>query len=79
METGLHGPEGDPKAIGDLGHRQLQVVVEDEHGALLERQPPEGTLHLVAVGDRLEAVGAGPGGVRTVMAVTQRRRRLASE
>lgn len=57
MEPGLHGPERDTDAIRHLGQRKVEVVMEDEHGPVLEGEPLEGTLELVAVVDGVKTVG----------------------
>jgi hypothetical protein len=51
MEPGLDGPDRDVEVHRDLGLRQAQVVVEDEDRSLLEGEPPEAPLELVAVVD----------------------------
>ena len=51
VHAGLHGPEGDTDANRHLGQRKPEVVVEDQDGALLDGEPPEGTLELVPVVD----------------------------
>src|SRR4051794_217321 len=55
MKAGFHGAEGDAETFGDLRQWETDVVVEDDHGALLEREPPEGPLQLVAIVDRQES------------------------
>jgi len=47
MHAGLDGPEGDTKANRHLRQSKPEVVVEDQHGALLDGQPPEGAVELV--------------------------------
>ena len=59
VQSGLGRPERDAKAVGDLGQRQPEVVVEHEDGALLEGEPPEGAVELVAVVDGQEIAGLG--------------------
>ena len=49
---------GDLEHLGDLHERQPEVVVQDEDGPLVDREPAEGPLELVAVGD-----GRVPSGV----------------
>jgi hypothetical protein len=49
MQPGLCGPDGNVEVVGDLHEGQTDVVVEDEHGALLQRESPERTLQLVTV------------------------------
>jgi len=56
VEAGLRGPAGDAYSIRDLGQGQPEVVVENEHGSLLERQPPEGSFELVAIVDGQDVV-----------------------
>ena len=58
MKAGLGGPDRDVEAIRYLGQRQIEVVVEDEHGPLLEGQPPEGSFELVPILDGERVVGA---------------------
>lgn len=50
MEAGLEGADGDIEDDGRLGIRQPQIVVDDEHGALLWGQATKATLQLVAHG-----------------------------
>jgi hypothetical protein len=54
VESGLHSPDGDGETIGHLGEGQADVVVEHENRPLLDGQPPEGSIELVAVIDRLD-------------------------
>jgi len=47
--------------MGDLDQREAEVVMKDEDGSLIEREPSEQALQLVAVGDRGDVVdGVGP-------------------
>ena len=80
MEAGLRRPARDAEAIRHLGQRQPDVVVEDEHGPLLEGQPPEGSLELVAIvdGQDLARLRVGPSTGRSRISADQRVRRLAS-
>ena len=79
VQSGLRGPERDAETIRNLGQGQPEIVVEDEHGPLLERQPPEGSLELVAIVDGQDPGGlAGPSTGRSRMLADQRVRRLAS-
>jgi hypothetical protein len=57
MESGLGGPDGDAKAVRYLGQREPEVVVEDEDGPLLDRQPAEATFELIAVVDGEDLAG----------------------
>ncbi len=64
MESGLGGPDGDTETVGNLGQGEADVVVEDEDGPLLDREPPEGPVELIAVVDggdlaRLPLTGHG--------------------
>jgi hypothetical protein len=78
VESGFRRSPGYAETIGDLGQRQIEVVVEDEHGPLLERQPPEGSLQLVAIVDQQDAASLGHSTGRSRMLADQRLRRLAS-
>ncbi len=49
VQAGLRGPDGDSESIRHLGDREPEVVVEDQDGALLDGEPPEGSLEQVAV------------------------------
>src|SRR5262245_46994263 len=57
MEAGLCGPERDAKNLGRLGHREPQVVVQDDEGAPVRRQTPKGGLEEVAIGQIGRRVG----------------------
>jgi hypothetical protein len=57
MHSGLDGPEGNADSSRDLGQREVEVVVEDQDRALLDGEPPEGTLELVSVVDVQVLVG----------------------
>ena len=46
MHAGLHGPERNTDAHRHLGQGKPEVVVEDQHGALLDGEPPEGAVEL---------------------------------
>ncbi len=79
VQSGLRGPEWDVESVGHLVQGQIEVVMEDEDGALLERQPPEGALELVAVVDAQNLVGVvRPSTGRMRISPDQRRRRRAS-
>jgi hypothetical protein len=47
MHAGLDGPDGNAKANRHLGQAEPEVVVEDQDCALLDGEPPKGTLELV--------------------------------
>jgi hypothetical protein len=51
MKSRLGGSEWNPQPFGYLGQWQADVVVKDEYGPLLERQPAKGTIELIAVVD----------------------------
>src|SRR4051812_1777554 len=51
VQSRLRRPDRDREPVGYLVQRQPQVVMEDENRPLLDRQPPEGALQLVAVFD----------------------------
>lgn len=55
VQAGFGRPERDAETIRDVGQRQPHVVVEYKDSALLERQPPEGPLQLVAIDDGQDA------------------------
>ena len=57
MHAGLDRPDGNAESLGDLGQRKAEVVVEDQDGALLDGEPSEGALELVAVFDGQVLVG----------------------
>ena len=79
MHAGLDGPEGNAESLGNLGQRKPEVVVEDQHGALFDGEPPEGAFELVAMFDGQVLVGPvhGLDGEEPDPS-DQRRRRLAS-
>ena len=56
MESGTDGPGGDAERLGDLVERHVQVVVEDHHGPMVDGEPPEAALELVAIDDRTQAL-----------------------
>jgi hypothetical protein len=56
MHAGLHGPYGDAKPNRHVGQWKPEVVVEDQDGALLDGEAPEGALQLVSILDELVVV-----------------------
>lgn len=52
MEPGSGRPGGDTESVGDPVERPVQVVVQHDHRAMLDRKPPEPTLELIAIDDR---------------------------
>jgi hypothetical protein len=58
VQSGFRRPDGNIQAIRHLGQGEPEVVVEDEHGALLVRKPPEAPFELIAVVDRQQFVGS---------------------
>ena len=56
VESGFDGARGDAEGLGDLGHGQPDVEVEDHDRPLLGLQAPEAALELVAVCQRVDAV-----------------------
>lgn len=56
MKPRLGRPRRDRQNVGDLGERQAEVEVQDDHGALIDVQAFEATLELIAVGERHGAV-----------------------
>ncbi len=57
MESGLGGPDWDTQTSGHLGQGEADVVVEDEHRTLLDRESPEGPVELIAVVDGHDLAG----------------------
>ena len=57
MEAGPRGPDGNAKGLRDLRQRIPQVVMEDDDGAVLRRQPAEGVLEGFAIGDGARRIG----------------------
>jgi len=43
----------------DLGHRQLAEVMQDQHGAIVDRKPGEGSVEDLGVGDSSSSVRSG--------------------
>ena len=58
VQAGLRSPDGNSGSCRHLGDRKPEVVVEDEDGALLNGEPPEGPLEQVAVIHGQVVVGA---------------------
>ena len=56
MQTGADRPDGDAERLGDLVERQVQVVVQHHHRAMVDGEPPEAALELVAIDDRAQAI-----------------------
>ena len=56
MQSGLEGADGDLEDHRRLGIRQPEVVVDDEHGALLGGQATKAALQLVTQGGRVLGV-----------------------
>src|SRR5690349_9707316 len=52
VQTGLRRSQGDPQAGGDRGKREVEVVMEDDHGPHLRIEPEEAAFELVTIGDR---------------------------
>ena len=51
VESRSGRPRGDLEDLGDLHEGQPEVVVQDEDRPLVDREPAEGALQLVAIGD----------------------------
>ena len=62
----FHRPDRDAQRVGDLGVRQVEVVLEDEDRPLVERQPPEGAVDTIMLD-----VGAGGIGGRPIAEADQ--------
>ena len=58
VQAGLRSPDGNSGSCRHLGDRKPEVVVEDQDGALLDGEPPEGALEQVAVVHGQVVVGA---------------------
>ena len=54
MESGSDRPGGDPQRGSHLLDRQVEVVVQDDDGALIDRQLAEAALELIAIVDQTE-------------------------
>src|SRR3954451_23916745 len=59
VQSGLCRPEWNTKVCGHFGQWQPDVVVKDKDSALLEREPPEGALQLIAIVDAQDVVRLG--------------------
>lgn len=64
MKSGSNGPGGNAKRVGDLLEGHVQVVVEHDDRAMVDREPTESPLELIAIDDRSGAVGHGAMGIR---------------
>ncbi len=56
MQSRSGGTGRDAEHLGDLHERQPEVVVQDEDRPLIDREPAEGPLQFVAVGDGVGVV-----------------------
>ena len=56
-QSGSHGARGDAERLGDLLERKSEIVMEDDHRAVVHGELPERPFKLVPVGDRREGVG----------------------
>ena len=56
MKSGADRPGGDAERLGDLVERHVEVVVQDHDGAMVDGEPPEAALELVAIDDRAQAL-----------------------
>ena len=52
MEPRFRGPQGNPHGCGGVGQRQTQVVMQDDHGAMLRLESAEAILELVPIRQR---------------------------
>ena len=59
METRLRRAERDAERLGHGRHGQPFVVVKDQDGSLLDAQPAEPALELIAIGDQPGRVATG--------------------
>ena len=51
MESRSGRARRDAEHLGDLHEGESDVVMQDEHGSLLDREVSESTFKLVAIGD----------------------------
>ena len=56
MESRVGRPDRDAEDLGDPVERQVEVVVQHHHRAMVEGQAAEAALELVAIDDRAQAV-----------------------
>ena len=63
VKSRFGGADGDVECVGDLGERQVLVVVQDDGGPVLRREAREGTLQAIPVGQ----LGAGVRDVAVVL------------
>ena len=52
VESGSDRPGGDAERLGDLVERHVEVVVQDHDGPMVDGEPAEAALELVAIDDR---------------------------
>ena len=57
-ESRSNGADGNAERLGDLDERKVEVVVQHDDGAVINRQPAECTLQLVAVSDGRDVIGS---------------------
>ncbi len=58
-KSGSNGADGNAERLGDVDERKVKVVVQHDDCAVVDRQPPERTLQLVAVSDGRDVIGSG--------------------
>ena len=51
MEPGVHGADGDAQRLGRILDGEVEIVVEDDDGPVVDRQPTEPALELITVMD----------------------------
>ena len=56
MKSRVGRPDRDADDLGDPVERQIEVVVQDHHRAMVDGQPAEAALELVAIDDRAQAI-----------------------
>ena len=58
-KSGSKGADRNAERFGDFVKRKVKVVVQHDDCAVVDRQPPERALQLVAVRDRCDVIGRG--------------------
>ncbi len=56
MKSRVGRPDRDAEDVGDPLERQVEVVVQDHHRAMVDGEPAEAALELVAIDDRAQVV-----------------------
>ena len=77
MKSRSNRPDRDAERLGDLVERQVEVVVQDHNRAMVDGEPLESALELVAIDDRARAIRCigSSEGIRRMFGVHWRFRR----